>query len=265
MSSGVSLDTLQSKQKLEDFIDAKRGGKCGIMRHRLLSSSTNSKSIWYIDISNLNVYEKMQKLLYNDRKYQGTCFADSNSSLDNILNTSDDSDYGFYINCDVDYNDIYEARAEQLALMPNKGKINYNELGYREREKGRPGTEKLVLDQNNKYGYMVFYRMLKFYVYMGAKVNKIHRVINFKQGSMCRDFIQNNTEERATAKAEADKDVKKIRNKSLYDRMCENPLDSLQNELLHDEEKIMKSISKSTFKNITRYWDYIQLEYIKKK
>ena len=65
--------------------------------------------------------------------------------------------------------------------MPHKRKINDNELGYREREKGKTKTEKLVLDQNNKTEYMVHYRMLKFYVKMGVKVTKIHRVIKFKK------------------------------------------------------------------------------------
>ena len=41
-------------------------------------------------------------------------------------------------------------RTEQLALMPDRRKINDNELGYREREKGKTKTEKLILDQNNK-------------------------------------------------------------------------------------------------------------------
>ena len=44
-----------------------------------------------------------------------------------------------------------------------------------------------------------------------------------------------------------------------------NPLHFFQSKFLHDEEKIMKSISKPTFKNITRYKDYSQIEYIKKK
>ena len=44
-----------------------------------------------------------------------------------------------------------------------------------------------------------------------------------------------------------------------------NPLHFLQSKFLHDEEKIMKSISKQTFKNITRYRDYSQIEYIEKK
>ena len=48
-----------------------------------------------------------------------------------------------------------------------------------------------------------------FYVKMGVKVTKTHRAIKFKQDYVCRDFIQNNTNKRATAKAEAEKDIRK--------------------------------------------------------
>ena len=47
--------------------------------------------------------------------------------------------------------------------------------------------------------------------------------------------------------------------------MCMNPLHFFQSKFLHDEEKIMKSVSKPTFKNITIYRDYSQIEYIKKQ
>ena len=47
--------------------------------------------------------------------------------------------------------------------------------------------------------------------------------------------------------------------------MCMNPLHFFQSKFLHDQENVMKSISKPTFKNITRYKDYSQIEYIKKK
>ena len=43
----------------------------------------------------------MQKLPYNYFKYQGTCLADSVTSLDTVLNTADDSDHGYYIFCDI--------------------------------------------------------------------------------------------------------------------------------------------------------------------
>ena len=95
--------------------------------------------------------------------------------LRHILDTLDDSDHDYYIVCDINYTNSCRARTEQLALMPNERKINGNELGSREREKGRMRTEKIILDQNNKTEYMVHYRMLMFYVKMGVKLTKIHK------------------------------------------------------------------------------------------
>ena len=287
MSSGVTLDTLQDKQMLDDFVGAKRGGICGIMGDRYINiSNTNTNAnindntntstitndkvinriIWYIDANNLYGYAMMQKLPYKDFEFI------TNTTLDVILNTPADSDHGYYIVCDIDYTNECKERTEQLAPMPNKRKKNDNELGCREREKSKARSgkllhrsEKLILDQNNKTEYMVHYRMLKFYVKMGVKVTKIHRVIKFKQDYICSDYIQNNTNKRASAKPEAEKDVRKLMNNSLYGRMCMNPLHFFQSKFLHDEEKIMKSVSKPTFKNITGYRDYSQIEYIKKK
>ena len=275
MSSGVTLDTLRDKQMLDDFVGAKRVGICGIMGDRYVNSNNmaehDRRSIWYIDANNLYGYAMMQKLLYKDFEFVTTTLdprtdfvrGKPSGFLDAILNTPDDSDHGYYIVCDIDYTNESKERTEQLALMPNKGKINDNELGYREKDGGKARSEQLILDQNNKTEYVVHYRMLKFYVKMGVKLTKIHRVIKFRQDYICRDYIQNNKNKRATAKTEAEKDVRKLMNNSLYERMCMNPLHFFQSKFLQDEEKVMKSVSKPTFKNITRYRDYSQMEYIK--
>ena len=84
ISSGVKLDTLQDKPMLDDFVDAKRVGICGIMGDRYI----NKRSIWYIDANNLYGYARMQKLPYMGFEYYST-------TLDEILNTPDDSDHGY--------------------------------------------------------------------------------------------------------------------------------------------------------------------------
>ena len=138
---------------LDDFVGAKICGICGIMGDRYIKfSNTNTnanindkvinRNIWYIDANNLYGYAMMQKLPYKE-------FI-TTTTLDVILNTPDDSDHGYYIVCDIDYTNECKERTEQLALMPNKRKINDNELGCREREKSKARTEKLILDQNNK-------------------------------------------------------------------------------------------------------------------
>ena len=160
MSSGVTLDTFQDKQMLDDFVGAKRGGLSGIMGDRYIKSqgtcfadgdgktmakhgeawtkSHDQRSIWYIDANNLYGYAMMQKLPYKYFEFITT------TTLDVILNTPDDSDHGYYIVCDIDYASESKERTDQLALMPNKRKINDNELGYREREKGKTRTKKLI-------------------------------------------------------------------------------------------------------------------------
>ena len=112
MSSGVTLDTLQDKQMLDDSVGAKRGGICGIMADRYVNwqsrftdnsdgksirepasqmAEHDRRSIWYIDANNLYGYAMMQKLPF------------TTTTLDAILNTPDDSDHGYYIVCDIDY------------------------------------------------------------------------------------------------------------------------------------------------------------------
>ena len=81
---------------------------------------------------------------------------------------------------------------------------------------------------------------------------------------MCRDYVQNKTNKRATAKTEEQKDVRKLTNNSLYGRMCLNPLHFIQTKFLHGE-KIMKSVSKPTSKNITSYKDYAQQTFVQRK
>ena len=146
MSSGVTLDTLQDKQMLDDFVGAKRGGICGIMVDRYV----NNNNIWYIDANSLYGYAMMQKLPYKDFQFITTTLDPRSGFLDAILYTPDGSDHGYYIVCDIDYTNECKERTEQLALMPNKRKINDNELGYRERDGGKARSEKLMLDQNNK-------------------------------------------------------------------------------------------------------------------
>ena len=96
---------------------------------------------------------KQPKWLCNDAKTTKNYQFTTTTTLDAILNTPDDSDYGYYIVCDIDYTNSCKDRTEQLALMPHKRKINDNELGYRERDGGKARSVELIFDQNNKTIY----------------------------------------------------------------------------------------------------------------
>ena len=220
--SNVELDTKQDEKILKDFIRAMRGSICGVMGDRYISNqiqgySQSQRSIWYTDANNLYGYALMPKLPYKDFEY-------SNANLDKVLNTSDDSDYGCWLICDLEYTIECKERTSNFQLLTHGREVENNELGYKQRPPTSSKSKKLILDQYNKYEYPIHHRMLKFVVRMGIKVTKVHRIIKFKQDYIIRDYIKLNTKMRAEAKIEPEKDILKLMNNSLFGKSCENPL-----------------------------------------
>ena len=177
--SKVELDTIQDEQILKDFISAMRGGICGVMGDRYIRSQNersirepashihevlspkakhdqrsirepasqmakhDQRSIWYIDANNLYGLALMRKLPCKDFEY-------SNTTLDKVLNTLDDSDYGYWLICDLEYTIEYKERTSNFQLLPHKRDVENNELGYKQRPTTSSKSEKLILDQNKK-------------------------------------------------------------------------------------------------------------------
>ena len=79
-------------------------------------------SIWYIDANNLYGFALMRKLAYKDFEY-------SNTTLDNVLNTSDDGDYGYWLICDLEYTNECKERTSNFQLLPHGREVENNELG----------------------------------------------------------------------------------------------------------------------------------------
>ena len=283
--SHLELDTIQDEQILKDFISAMRGGICGVMGDRYISNqsqgysqsqrsirepasqmaehgeewtkSNDPRSIWYIDANNLYGYALMQKLPYKD-------FENSNATLDKVLNTSDYSDYGYWLICDLEYTNECKEGTSNSQLLPHGREVENNELGYKQ----TPPTSsksKLILDQNNKYEYPIHYRMLKFVVKMGIEVTKVHRIIKFIQDYVIIDYIELNTKMRAEAKTEPEKDTFKLMNNSLFGINFENPIKYLEAKILTNDYEILKAVSKPRCKDVIRYENYILIEFYKKK
>ena len=200
----------------------------------------------------------MQKLSYKD-------FSFSDATLDKVLKTSDDSDYGYWLIFDLKYTNECKDRTSIFQLLPYKREVENNDLGYKQRPSTSSKSEKLILDQNNKYEYPIHYRMLKFVVKMGIKVTKVYRIIKFKQDYIISDYIELNTKMRVEAKTETVKDIFKLTNNSLFGKNCENPLKYLEAKILTDDYKILKAVSKPTCKDVIRFDSYTLIEFYRKE
>ena len=116
-------------------------------------------------------------------------------------------------------------------------------------------TEKLIPNLYNKKNYVVHYRNLKLYIQLGMKLTKIHRVLSFNQSKWLEPYIKKNTEMRAKAKNDFEKDFFKLMNNAIFGKTCENVRKRINLKLITDKNKAMKYVAKPNFKNITIFND----------
>ena len=68
-------------------------------------------------------------------------------------------------------------------------------------------TEKPILEKNNITEYPIHYKMLKFVANMGAEFTKVSVKIKFNLNYFIRDYIDLNSEMKANAKTEPERDT----------------------------------------------------------
>ena len=64
MSSGVILDTLQAKQVLDGFVEAKRGGNCGIMGDRYININNSNRVMAEHDRSQFYLVHRCKQTMW---------------------------------------------------------------------------------------------------------------------------------------------------------------------------------------------------------
>ena len=153
-----------------------RGGLSSVMGDRYVKSDENKK-ILYVDANNLYGHSMSRLLPYDAIKF------DQNVKLDDILNTPDDSDIGYFVEADLTYPDNMKNKTRKFPFAPVNEKINpdnFNDYMNEKKPDTYIQTKKLICDWSDKKNYLVHYSMLKFYVRHGMIVDKIHNVISFR-------------------------------------------------------------------------------------
>ena len=171
--------------------------------------------------------------------YDNTKF-DKNVSLDDILNTPDDNEIGYFVECDLIYPDNMKQTTKYFPFAPaNKFSPQENVTDYMNEIK--PDThsqcKKLICDFSNKKNYLVHYRMLKFYVRYGMIVDKIHEIISFKQNNWLEKYIDFHVKKRA----ENDKNKFKVNlHKDMSNSFYGKCMQNVRNRIQIDPIKRMK-------------------------
>ena len=130
--------------------------------------------------------------------------------------------------------------SEYQKYLNDKLNIKYNEK-----------DKKLILDLLPKKNYKVYYKNLEYYLKLGLKVTKVHRIVTFDEKPFLKEYIDLNTELRKNSKNDLEKDLFKIMNNAIFGKSMENVLNRSNIKLINNNpEKLLKLIKQPNFQNM---------------
>ena len=204
----IKLDFIKEKELLLLLENNIRGGISSVMGDRHVQSD-ETKQILYIDANNLYGWAMSQYLPTGEFEILplNPCNYTDNYNLEqlveDLLQIPDDNEYGFFIECDLEYPAEIKEKTKNFPFCPYQTKADPDLFSAYMNNVNQPNykpTPKLMCDVTNKSKYMIHYRMFKFYLNQGMKVTKIHTIYKFKQSPWLSKYIDHNTQKRTKAK-----------------------------------------------------------------
>ena len=116
-----------------------------------------------------------------------------------------------------------------------------------ERIECKNGVKKLIPNLWDKNNYVVHYKTLMQYLSLGMKLKKIHRGIKFIEADFLKPYIDKNTNLRAQAKNNFEKDFFKLMNNSVFGKTMENIRNRVNVKLVDAGEQFKKLAAKPNY------------------
>ena len=250
--TGVELELLSDPDMLLMFEKGIRGGISMISnRHGKANNSymddeyddkRATKYITYLDANNLYGWAMCKPLATSNFKWMddGELMSWKNYGSSNACILEVDLEYPKELH---DLHNDYPLAPERLVL----GKV-----------------EKLVPNLNDKIKYVIHYENLKLYESLGLKITQIHRGIKFEESTWLKQYIDLNTNLRANANNEFEKDFFKLMNNSVFGKTMENIRNRVDIRLVNSEKKAKKLAAKPNFKHCNIFDENLVAIHMKK-
>ena len=235
----VKLELLTDYQMLLMIEEGIRGGMCQSTHRYAKANNKYTKNydksidlsyLTYLDANNLYGSAMSQKLPVNGFMWYKYL---SDFSEDFIKNYDENSDVGYFLEVDVEYQKKLWGSHKNLPFLPERKKL----------EK----VEKLVCSIEDKEKYVIHIRALKQALNHGLVLKDVHRVIKFNQEAWLKPYIDMNTKLRKEAKNEFEKDFFKLMNNSVFGKMMENVRKHRDIKLVTTEKRRIKLVSEPNY------------------
>ena len=155
-------------------------------------------------------------------------------TIDMMVRNSNNRGVGYVLEVDVKYPRELHDHHNDLPLMCEQIRVS--------------GVEKLVPNLHDKKNYVIHVKALKQALDHGLVLEKIHRVIQFKQSAWMKEYIDFNTRLRMVAKNDFEKDFYKLMNYSVFGKTMENITKHRDIKLVNNKEDYLKQVMKPNFK-----------------
>ncbi len=101
-------------------------------------------------------------------------------------------------------------------------------------------VEKFTASLLDKNHYIIHIQNLQQAILLGIKLNKIHRILKFKQDKIFESYIINNTNQRKKAKNDFQKNMYKLLNNSLFGKTMQDTFKIKDYEVVNNKFRLNK-------------------------
>ena len=177
----IELELISDPDMYLFLMDTIRGGisvcnkKHVISDNKYINKNTkNNKYILYLDANNLYGYSMIQSLPYKNFKWSNNLTLDKIQAgiydVDIEIPTNLHNKFKDYPLCPEIKNIPENNLSEYQTYLNDKLNIKYNEK-----------DKKLILDLLPKKNYKIYYKNLEYYMKLGIKITKIHKILTFDE------------------------------------------------------------------------------------
>ena len=213
--------------------------------NKKLKTSDLNQFILYLDANNLYGYSMSKPLPYKNFKWSDDLTLDPNNLQKGIYEV------------DIEIPKELHDKFNDYPLCPEIKSIDENMLSEYQKylndrlnDKYSQKDKKLILDLLPKKNYKVYYKNLEYYLKLGVKVTKVHRILTFDEKPFLKEYIDLNTELRKQSKNDLEKDLFKLMNSAIFGKSVENVLNRYNIKLINNNpEKLLKLIKQPNFQN----------------
>ena len=109
------------------------------------------------------------------------------------------------------------------------------------------GVKKLIPNLGDKIEYVAHYENLKYYLSLGMKLVRVHRILNFKQSNWLKSYVDFNTEKSKQSPDPFNQNLYKLLSNCINGKSCENIRRKINVKLINDKKVYQRYLNKPNF------------------